>query len=59
MRRKELLEMYPKLSKAVIYRQTKKPVSDKTIDNRKHNHGRPRKIAPLKKYLILPQIFIL
>ena len=59
MRREELLEMYSKLSKAVIYRQAKKPVSDKTVDNKKHNHGRPRKISPPKKCLILRQIFIL
>ena len=46
MRGKELLKMYPKLSKATIYHHTKKPVADKTVDNRKHNHGRPRKISP-------------
>ena len=44
MRGKELLKMYPKLSKATIYRHAKKPVADKTVDNRKHIHGRPKKI---------------
>ena len=44
IRGKELLKMFPKLSKATIYCHAKKPVADKTVDNRKHNHGRPKKI---------------
>ena len=43
---KELLKIYPKLSKATIYREAKKPLADKTVDKRNHNHGRPRKISP-------------
>ena len=50
--------MYPKLSKATIYCDATKPVVD-TIDKRKHNHGRPRKISPRDKHLILRQISIL
>ena len=49
IRGKKRLKMYPKLSKATIYRQAKKPLADKTIDKRKHNHGRPRKISPQDK----------
>ena len=45
IRVKELLNMYPKLSKASIYRHAKKPVADKSVDKRKHNHGRPREIS--------------
>ena len=56
---KELLKMHPKFSKATIYRRAKKPVADKTIDKRKRNHGRPRKISPQEKPLILHQIPIL
>ena len=56
---KELLKMYPKLSKAKIYRHAKKPLADKTVDKRKHNHGRPRKISPQDKRLILRQIHML
>ena len=59
IRGKELLKMYPKLSKATIYRHAKKPLADKTVDKRKHNHGRPRKISPQDKRLILRQIHIL
>ena len=46
MRGEELLKMYPKLLKAAIYRQTKKFVADKTVDNRNYNHSRLRKISP-------------
>ena len=58
IRGKELLKMYPKLSKATIYRHAKKLLADKTVDKRKHNHGRPRKISPQDKRLILRQIHI-
>ena len=51
--------MYPKLSKATIYRHAKKPVADKTGDKRKHNHGRPIKISPPDKHLILRHIPVL
>ena len=59
IREKELLKMYPKLSKVTIYRRTKKPVADKTVNKRNHNHGRPRKISPRDKRLILYQIALL
>ena len=59
IRGKELLKIYPKLSKATIYRHAKKPVAGKTTDNRKHNHGKPRKFSPQDKCLILRQILIL
>ena len=59
IRGKELLKLYPKLSKATIYWHAKKPLADKTVDKRKHNHGRPRKISPQDKCLILRQIHIL
>ena len=65
IRGKELLNRYPKLSKATKKDETcdtkpaKKPVADKTVDKRKHNHGRPRKISPRNKRLILHQIPIL
>ena len=36
MRGKERLKMFPKLSKTTIYRPAKKPVANKTVDNRKH-----------------------
>ena len=38
IREKELLKMYPKLSKTTIYRHAKKPVADKTVDKLKHNY---------------------
>ena len=50
---KELLKMYSKLSKVKIYRHAKKLLADKTVDKRKHNHSRPRKISPQEKHLIL------
>ena len=56
---KELLKMYPKLSKATIYHHAKKPVADKTVDNRKYNHGSPRKISLLEKCIVLRHIPIL
>ena len=45
MRGKEFLKVYSKVSEATIYCHAKKPVADKTVDNRKYNHGRPRKIS--------------
>ena len=58
IRDKELLKMYPKLSKATIYRHANKPLADKTVNKRKHNHGRPRNISPQDKRLILRQMHI-
>ena len=49
IRGKELLKMYPKLL-IKLY---------KTVDKREHNHGRPRKVSPRDKSLILRQIPIL
>ena len=59
IRREELLKMYPKLSKATIHRDAKKPVADKTVDKRKHYYGRPRKISSRDMRLIHRQIPIL
>ena len=59
IRGKELLKMYSKLLRATIYRHAKKSVADKTVDNRKHNIDRPRKLSPREKRLILRQITIL
>ena len=59
IRGKELLKMYHNLLKATIFRDAKKPVADKTVDKRKHNHGRPRKMLPRDKNLIPRQIPIL
>ena len=59
IRGKEHLKMYPRLSKATIYRHAKRPLADKTFDKRKHNHGKPRKISPQDKRLILHQIHTL
>ena len=36
--------MYPKLPKTTFYELAKAPVADKSVDERKHNHSRPRKI---------------
>ena len=44
IRGKELLKIYLKILKATIYQHVKRPVADKTVDKRKHNHGRPKKI---------------
>ena len=44
IRGKELLKIYLKILKATIYQHAKRPVADKTVDKRKHNHGRPKKI---------------
>ena len=59
IRGKKILKIYPKLSKATIYRHHKKPLADKTLDKLKHNHGRPRRISPWDKHIILHQIHIL
>ena len=59
IRGKEILKMYPKLSKVTIYWHPKKLLADKTVDKRKHNHGKPRRISPWDKHLILHQTHIL
>ena len=46
IRGKAVLKMYTKLSKATIYRHAKTPAADKTINKRKYNHDRPRKVSP-------------
>ena len=46
IRGKELLKIYPKILKETIYRNVKRPLADKTVDKRKHNHDRPRKNLP-------------
>ena len=50
--------MYPKLSKATIYHHTKKLAADKTFDNRKDIHGRPRKISPQEMHLFAKYPFL-
>ena len=59
IRGKELLKIYPKILKETIYRHVKRPLADKTVDKRKHNHDRSRKNLPWDKRLIFSQIPIL
>ena len=48
--------MYPKISKATIYRHAKKVLADKTVDKRKHNNGRPRKVSSWDKSFTMRQV---
>ena len=45
MKGMESLSIHHKLLKTAIYSLTKKPVTGKTSDNRKDNHGKPRNFA--------------
>ena len=45
MKGMESLSIHHKLLKTTIYSLTKKPVTGKTSDNRKDNHGKPRNFA--------------
>ena len=58
IREKQILKMYPKLSKAIIYGHAKEPAVDQFVDKRKRNHDKPRKISPRGKHLVLRQICI-
>ena len=58
-RGKELLKMYAKRLNATIYRHAKKLLADKSVDKIKYNHGRPRRVLPRDKRLILCQIHII
>ena len=42
---KELLKHFPDISKANVYKHAKKPLGVETVDKRKHNTGRPRKVT--------------
>ena len=47
IRGKKLLEKFPHLSRASIYKHAKKPLGSNFEDRRKRNRGRPAKITPL------------
>ena len=51
--------MYPKLSKAAIYRQAKKPAADKTVDKENIIMADQKQISPPEERLILRQLPIL
>ena len=42
---KELLKHFPNISKANVYKHARKPLGVETIDKRKNNPGRPRKVT--------------
>ena len=42
---KDLLKRYPQYSKTNIYRHSKKKIGENSVDNRKQNKGRPRKLT--------------
>ena len=53
----KLLELFPEYSKAAIYRHAKTPMGqDVPCDKRKHNKGRPSKLAPKDKRRILHSV---
>ena len=47
IRGKKLLEKFPHLSRATIYKHAQKPLGSNFEDRRKRNRGRPAKITPL------------
>jgi len=59
LRGKQLLAVYPKLSKATVYRHATKNINDNIIDKRKFNRGRPSKLTLRARRSILRQIPIL
>lgn len=47
VRGKKILEKFPNLSRATVYKHAKKPLGSNFEDRRKSNRGRPAKITPL------------
>ena len=45
IRGKKLLQHFPSISKANVYKHAKKPLGIETTDKRKNNAGRPRKVT--------------
>ena len=45
VRGKKLVDMFPQYSRAQIYVHAKKPLNTTTIDKRRHNKGRPKKLT--------------
>ena len=58
IRGKELLKLYPKYSKASIYRHARKPIqaATQTVNNMKRKVGRPSKLTCSDKHAILREI---
>ena len=54
VRGKELLKLFPRYSKAAVYKHAKKPLNgDPVFDKRKQNKGRPKKLSPQDERSIL------
>ena len=60
LRGKELLKVYPKLSKATIYRHARKSIDDKILPDKRHqNTGRPSVLSKRDRRAIIRQVPIL
>ena len=56
LRGQQLLDRYPEYTKASIYSHAKKPICEMTVDERKHNPGRPRKLSERDERAIIRQV---
>ena len=53
---KKLLDMFPNLSKSVVYKHARKPLGSVFIDRRSENKGRPRKVDDALERRILREV---
>ena len=56
VRGQQLLNRYPEYTKASIYHHVKKPIGEMTVDKRKHNPGRPRKLSERDERAMIRQV---
>lgn len=56
IRGEKLLNKFPNISKANIYKHARKPLGTLFVDGRKHNKGRPRKVSALLKRRIMREV---
>ena len=56
VRGKELLSRYKEYPRTTVFRQARKMINDTTVDKRKFNNGRPKKLSERDERNILRQI---
>ena len=59
VRGKKLLQRFPQYSRSTIYEHVKKNPNELSVDKRKQNKGRPKKLTSRDERLVVRQVTVL